>query len=350
VRSNGAPHHFLSFRLEVTAPMPAAAPHRWRRSAVRAMLGAVATAWLLAGTAVLVARGWQDDLPDRVASHWDGQGVPDDTMSLGTFVLVDVVLVLALTLMFAGIGVAAGREASTRRTLAGVVVWSGGLGATLLLVTLGVQRGLTDPAQAELPGWLLAAVLLVPLLPAVVVAVLVPADPPRPTTTPVPADAPRAELPHGTGTVWETRIGPGRGALVVAAGAAASVVVVAVAVGSWWLLVVAAALVALFAATLAFTVRVDASGLRVRSSLGRPQTLVPADEIVRADVVHVNPLGDFGGWGWRVGIDDGRVGVVLRTGDALLVERTGGRKLVVTLDDAAHAAALLNSVADRARP
>jgi hypothetical protein len=340
---------FRRTALEDTAPMPVATPRTWRRSAVRAMLGATVIAWALTAAAVLVVRGWRDDLPDRVASHWDARGIPDDTMSIEAFVLGGVVLVLVLTLLFAGLGVAAGKDASTRRLLAGTVVWSGGLGAALLLGTLGVQRGLTDPAQAELPGWLLVAVLLVPVLPAVAVAALVPADPPLPSTAPVAADAPRAELPPGAVVAWETRIGPGRGPLVVAAVSVAVVVVVAGVVGSWWLLAVPVALVGILAATLAFTVRVDASGLRVRSVLGRPQALVPADEIVRASVVPVNPLGDFGGWGWRVGIDDGRVGVVLRTGDALLVERTGGRKLVVTLDDAGHAAALLNTVADRAR-
>ena len=60
-------------------------------------------------------------------------------------------------------------------------------------------------------------------------------------------------------------------------------------------------------------------------------------------------MGDFGGWGWRTGLGGDRTGVVLRTGEALKVERTGGRLFFITTDDAAGAAALLNTLADRAR-
>ena len=65
-------------------------------------------------------------------------------------------------------------------------------------------------------------------------------------------------------------------------------------------------------------------------------------------MVDVSPFAEFGGWGYRVG-RGGRVGIVLRSGPALQVERTGGRSLVVTVDDAATGAALLNTLAARAR-
>jgi hypothetical protein len=97
-----------------------------------------------------------------------------------------------------------------------------------------------------------------------------------------------------------------------------------------------------------FHVRVSAAGLTVRSTFGWPRTTVPADEVERADVVQVRPVHDFGGYGWRLG-RQGRTGVVVRAGEALEVTRTGGRALVVTVDDAADAAALLNTMAERAR-
>ena len=55
-----------------------------------------------------------------------------------------------------------------------------------------------------------------------------------------------------------------------------------------------------------------------------------------------------GGWGLRVG-RGGRTGLVVRSGQALEVERTGGRIVVVTVDDAARGAALLTAVAARGR-
>jgi hypothetical protein len=48
----------------------------------------------------------------------------------------------------------------------------------------------------------------------------------------------------------------------------------------------------------------------------------------------------------RVG---GGVGYVVRTGEGIEVERTSGRRFVVTVDDAATGAALLTTLADRAR-
>jgi hypothetical protein len=116
-----------------------------------------------------------------------------------------------------------------------------------------------------------------------------------------------------------------------------------------WMVVGLAALIAVLIGLLSFVVvQVDERGVTVRSPLGWPRTRVPLDEIVRADVTPVKPLRDFGGWGWRVG-RGGRVGIVLRAGEALLVERTGDRSLVVTVDGAPTAAGLVNALADRSR-
>ncbi|GAA3029785.1 hypothetical protein GCM10020000_03060 [Streptomyces olivoverticillatus] len=56
---------------------------------------------------------------------------------------------------------------------------------------------------------------------------------------------------------------------------------------------------------------------------------------------------DFGGWGYRA--RPGASGIVLRSGDAISARLTTGSEFVVTVDDAATAAALLNTLADRER-
>jgi hypothetical protein len=176
---------------------------------------------------------------------------------------------------------------------------------------------------------------------------LVPGDAPHRARAAVPADAPRLPLGEAQRAVWLGRAAGGAGIAIGAVGllvAAAS----ALATRTWGALVVPVVLALVLAAMFAFTVRVDAAGLTVRSALGWPRSHVPADEIEQASVVQVRPFGDFGGWGWRIG-RGGRVGVVLRAGEGLLVERSGGRSLVVTVDDAATAAALLNTMAERAR-
>jgi hypothetical protein len=116
----------------------------------------------------------------------------------------------------------------------------------------------------------------------------------------------------------------------------------------WALLIVVGALAIVIASMFWWIVRVDSSGLTIRSTLGWPRVRVPLDEVVRADVIEVRPLRDYGGWGLRVG-SRGRVGVILRSGEALLVQRTGGRSVAVTVDGAATAAGVLNTLADHAR-
>jgi hypothetical protein len=46
---------------------------------------------------------------------------------------------------------------------------------------------------------------------------------------------------------------------------------------------------------------VDQRGLTVRRPLGFPAYPVPLAEIAAVDVVDVSALGEYGGWGWRLG-------------------------------------------------
>ena len=105
---------------------------------------------------------------------------------------------------------------------------------------------------------------------------------------------------------------------------------------------------ALVAAMFSWVVRVDGAGLSIRSALGVPRTRIPLDEMVQARATTVQCLAEFGGWGWRTAMD-GRTGILLRSGEALEVTRTGGGVFLVTVEDAETAAALLNTLADRAR-
>ncbi|MGF0116252.1 DUF1648 domain-containing protein [Promicromonospora sp. Marseille-Q5078] len=323
------------------------APEAWRARARRAMGWATAVGGALTLAAAAVAWSWLDDLPDPVASHWSGGGAPDGFSAPGPFVLVFAALGIGLIAVFVVIGSVAGTAASTRRFAVAGSVWSGGFVAGMLLTTLAPQRGLADASQVALPGWAIAVVLVAPLVPAAIVALLVPADPPLPAAGPLADDAPRTPVRAGERAVWLRRATGGPG-LAVGMVAILVTAVLAVALETWAMLVLPVLLAGLFAAMFAFTVRVDDSGLTVRSVLGWPGTHVPADEVLGASVVQARPFAEFGGWGWRIG-RGGRVGVVLRAGEALLVERTGGRSFVVTIDDAATAAALLHTVADRSR-
>ncbi len=96
--------------------------------------------------------------------------------------------------------------------------------------------------------------------------------------------------------------------------------------------------------TFAFRVRIGArrTARAVAGGLARRSRSRPAD-IASVRAIDVDPFAEFGGWGLRYGLD-GRYGVVLRRGEALEVTRVGGRRFVVTVDDAQTAAAALAAV------
>ncbi|WP_436532997.1 hypothetical protein [Actinoplanes sp. HUAS TT8] len=322
--------------------------HTWRPKARTAALWSTLAALALTAGASAVVLSWRDDLPDPLATHWGGaSSVPNEFMSLTSLLIVAALMVIVCCGLFGAIAWFWGGSAMTRRLVVASNLWIGSLGAGLLLLTAGAQRGLSDATQATVRGWAVAAVIVVPLLPALLAAVLVPADRPEPVTTPIAADAPRIGLTDNERAVWIRHADGGPG-LIIGAVVTVAVALLAVGLRQWWLLVVPVLLAALFVMMFGFSVRVDATGLTVRSLVGWPGTHVPADEVERASVTEVHPVRQFGGWGWRVG-RGGRIGVVLRSGAGLLVERSGGRSFVVTVDDAATGAALLNTLADRAR-
>ncbi|MEH6373588.1 hypothetical protein V7793_04385 [Streptomyces sp. KLMMK] len=95
-------------------------------------------------------------------------------------------------------------------------------------------------------------------------------------------------------------------------------------------------------------VTADRRGITVTPSIAPwPRLNVPLQRI--AEVTHrpIHPLRDFGGWGYRA--RPGASGIVLRSGDAIAARLTTGSEFVVTVDDAATAAALLNTLAERER-
>ncbi|AEE45551.1 DUF1648 domain-containing protein [Cellulomonas fimi] len=302
---------------------------------------------VLTATGTALALSWADDLPNPVATHWGADGTPDGFLSLGgalaPFVLTAVVVSVGAWLL----AVLVGRSASTRRGAAATAVGTTTLLGVLVVGSLAQQRGLTD--AADVPGVepVVGLAVSAALVLGGLAALLVPSDATHATDVPPPADAVRVPLGASERVAWSATVWS-PATLAVAVPVVALQAVLAVVLRTWVLLGVAALLVVLLAAFLVVRVTVDARGLDARSPLGRPRLHVPLDEVVAARAEPVRPLAEFGGWGYRVG-RDGRTGFVLRGGDALVVERTGGRTSVVTVDDAATAAGLLNALAARGR-
>lgn len=310
-------------------------------------------AWVAAaGLFVLVvstilALSWRNELPDPVASHWGVDGTANGFSSFNAIMAVMLGFGIALVAGLGAVTLWLGHAAVIRRICAAATVWAALFISILTLGTLYIQRGLTDAHDVGGVGAVMLVAVAGSLLPAVIVGILIPGDPPLPTTDAVARDAPRTTLADGERTTWT-----GRAQAVPAIGAGVLVLVgllaLVIVIRLWALLIVVGLVGFLVLSMLQWVVRIDVTGLTIRSTLGWPRIRVPLNEVVRADVIDVRPLRDFGGWGLRVG-RGGRLGIVLGKGKALLVQRTGDRSIAVTIADANDAAATLNTLADQAR-
>lgn len=313
----------------------------------RAVLLGVALPVILLGGASALLLSWRDRLPDPMALHWGVDGV--DRVGSFTSHLLPLVVVSAIVCLPA-IALAVLVKGAARRGMVGLSAGLATMMAGIGVGTTAIQLDAPDAYAIGSPG----AAVVVPLLAAVGVGLLATwlagPDAPQPAGERVPQDAPRLPLPEGAFAAWSAPLPSVP--LVFPIGAigalAALAITMGVLSGDWWVLVFPALIALVFVFVTGWRVQVDRTGLTLRGALGRPRYHVPAEEIVRADVTTVNPIKQFGGWGMRVGYT-GAMGFVTRSGEAFEVERTGNRRVVVTVDHAAQAAALLNTLADRSR-
>jgi hypothetical protein len=287
----------------------------------------------------------RDRLPTAVARHWGVGGQVTGTWSLTAQLLVLGTLTLLAAGVLGTVAVVSRQPVAVRRTLSGcAVVLAAVLGASQVDALSG-QLDLADPFDAPAPGAGMALGVVVGLLVAVGVGALA-SEPPhrRAAAGPPAAELPRLPRPVPPSPTFEARSALSRG-LVAVVGLTAVAFGVPVLLGQWWVGVLALAILGPVVAMARFTTRIDGEGLRVEAA-GIRLVDVPVAQVVGADVIdHLDAFWEFGGWGLRVDAH-GRTGVVARSGPAISVVRADGSELVVTVDDAARAAATLNSVAD----
>ncbi|MCT4354747.1 hypothetical protein M5362_16585 [Streptomyces sp. Je 1-79] len=280
---------------------------------------------------------WGDRLPDPLATHFSTDGRADGWTGLAAFAVVGSGLLL---------GLGTGWTLLVRRgALWGAWLTAGATGTLLILLVRDnldasdaarVVSPLTNLAVAAgaggalaLAGWALAR--LVPQDAPAVPGVLEPSSPMLPLG---PGEA--AGWSRGTGSRPMTAMG----AVLVVAGLLLLLAApwpVALVLGASGLLVLGLAQA---------RVTVDRRGLTLRPALlPRPRMRIPLDRVESASAREIDALGEFGGWGYRVRAH--RSGLVLRSGEALVVRREGGREFAVSVPDAGTAAALLNALVAR---
>ncbi|WP_432156264.1 DUF1648 domain-containing protein [Streptomyces sp. bgisy153] len=287
--------------------------------------------------AVFLAR--YDRLPERMATHYSGDGSADGFMSRAGALWLGGGLLVGLGVLFTLLTLRAGGSAGSRLTAATAVGTAVTVGYPLLGIVL-VNTDIDDPARAGMPLWHLA-VLVPAALAAGAAAWWVIGAGPEPAGRPA---SPTLPLADGEAAAW-SRSTSSR-ALLPAAAVIALCGVSGLVAGPWWAGAVPLVLSLLCLAFARVRVTVDRRGLTVASAvLPGPRLTVPLDRVADAASVQVDAMGDFGGWGYR--IRPHKRGVVLRSGEALAVRTADGPEYVVTVDDAATAAALLNGLVER---
>ncbi|HEX4401249.1 MAG TPA: DUF1648 domain-containing protein [Galbitalea sp.] len=318
------------------------------RYTARILIVALIAPLILAGAALVWSFSLAARLPVRVVVHWDLAGHPNGYGSPFQFPIALASVCLPLIAIFGGAVVLIshrGPLTPLAKVLAVTSIW------VTLIVSLTVLGSLLDKnAGTDIGAWLGLAFAAATVVAAAAWFVLPPGvrgvgGSVRPTVTPVAlADGERASWIRtasvSTGMIWAV--------VAVCAVISAITIFSTIATGGryWWFAFVPVFVLLVVLSNFAWTVRVDDRGLRIRSVLGIPVVHVPLDQVTSADVTDVQALSQYGGWGIRLALN-GRIGVIVRSGEALEVHRRKGLDVVVTVDDASSAAALLNGLVKR---
>ncbi|WP_329172261.1 DUF1648 domain-containing protein [Streptomyces decoyicus] len=283
-------------------------------------------------------------LPDPLATHFDG-GRADGFSSAHGYLAGCLAVLLVLGV---GSGLLVQLRVHTPEVpwlIATSYATAAGLGYVMCLMLLA-NVDVTDASAVRQPQWQTAASLGVTLLAGALGRLLAGAAPPPPRRA--RGATPRLDLPAGTTAGWSRTISsPPLVVLgVVVLGAGLLVGILAGWLSSAGLLLGGAAVLPLASVR----VTVDRHGLSLSPAFLPYRCRfrrIPLDRIAEAGSRRIACFAEFGGWGYR--IRAGGSGLVLRSGEGIVVRLTNGKEFVVTVDDAATAVALLNTYTDRAR-
>lgn len=289
-------------------------------------------------------------LPAEVATHWGVNGRPDAFKAVAQLYVENALIigVLPLFLVVIGLVMKQGRVMGPIAA-ATAIFMSGAINGTIF-----AQRGMSaEQVRSAGPDWMLLWSGVIALAVGVLLALVFRR---RPSNTPVPAavaeTAPRLLVDDSVRLAWTGRT-PVSKAVWVALGFGVVVTAIPMVLmligGAWSAAIMMAATIALLV-VLGFAtsanVTVDARGVRARSLGFIPWATIPLDTISGATVTHVSPLGDFGGWGRRIGFN-GDQGLVTAEGPGLRLDRGELGAFIITVADAEAAAATVNTLVAR---
>lgn len=318
------------------------------RRAVTFVAVGIAVPVLATIASIAVQLAHRSGLPERIATHWNGLGQPDQWMAPWVATALTAIVGLGVPALLTIPAIALRRSGMPGVPLRLAAAVSAATATGTAYVAAATLVSQADGGTVHLGSLLGVAAVIFVCVGLAGWAVMPPDDTPRPASIKPLAVSPDERL------AWlstET-INRWLAALIVGCAAAPLVVLMVAGVRGPAATIVVPSIVALLAILLVaatavgFHVRIDERGLTVRSIVGFPRFHVASTDIQSVSAMQVSGIGEFGGYGIRV--RKGALGVILRPGPALEVTRSNGRRFVVSVRSAETAAAVLATVADRA--
>lgn len=288
-------------------------------------------AGLLAAIVAIPVAAWSS-LPDPMASHWGWSGAPNGALPRLGLVGLNAGIFIVMWAAVARLAHHAPREAAGLR--AGLY-FTGGLLAGLQWFIVAANRGVGDWRQAKSSSLsTIVVVVAVAIASGWIGWRLSGGSPPRERHPAVPL--PRIDIADPQNVVWSDRVGSHWLTLL---GVASLIAAAAVWSAASWVLGSIGLVILVFSAV---RVTVGSSGVQISMGwLGIPWQRVDLRTIEHAEVEMVEPM-SYGGWGYRV--RPGVRAIVVRRGPAIRLVRIDKADLVITVDDAAAGAGLVNGL------
>lgn len=300
------------------------------------VIGLLVTLLLLSGS-----------LGPEVATHWTINGEPDGFTSTSALPWMAAGFT-ALIVLPLGVVIARSKQSIiSPRGLTALPAAMAMFIGVLLLSSVFPQVDLDDQGVRTFttPWWVMPAAIVAGLVGAGL-ATLIAGRPETPPSTNAPAspDADRYPLEGNQIASWTGQTAAGRVSYALAALAFIGFSISAF-MTSWWLLIPGSLIAMIILVGTNFAVSAGPGGVRVTGVAGFPTVTVPLDQIESVEAGSVK-ASSFGGWGLRKGFS-GDDAVLTRSGPALVVKRTDGARLHITIDDPATPASILASLLDR---
>lgn len=305
---------------------------------------------LLFAAASVIGMLLTPDLPAPLAVHWGVDGEVDRLGDLGSYIGIVAGIVPGFIAGVAGFSISPLRHGPSRlfvRSVIAIATWFSVFLSVSMFLAVRSQSGVDDASTLHVSS------ALAPLGIALVVAVAVAAGvtllaPAVPQSAGLSGPQANAELGAGEKVYWSQVARSPRAIVALPIAVIVFIAVLFAVVGlPVWATLLVGLLLASLLTMLTWRVVVDQRGLSVTGLFGFPRFVIPTSTIVAAAAIEVRALGQYGGWGVRLGRSGW--GVIARAGSAIEVQRTNGSNFVVTVDDADTAAGLLTSMAVRSR-